>query len=155
MSARFIMVDIVVNNVVAINTDDAKNSTKLKADGVLWTDPADYHSQCWIDYNNQTSVENCWMGDDKLALMDVNTESTKIQEVLFKYIHDFVQEYSIDGLRIDGECFEQALLTAQPPSMSRVLSGQLSAVPQVSFVPVKFMATTSSTSLVLGGANAD
>ena len=96
------MVDIVVNNVVAIDGKDATDSEKLKADGVLWTDPADYHPQCWIDYSNQTSVENCWMGDDKLALMDVNTESPKIQTFLNDYIKTFVQEYSIDGLRIDG-----------------------------------------------------
>jgi hypothetical protein len=46
-----------------------------------------------------------WMGDNKLALMDVNTESTNVQTTLANWISSFVQEYEIDGLRIDGELF--------------------------------------------------
>jgi hypothetical protein len=43
------------------------------------------------------------MGDDKLPLMDVNTESETVQIVLNKWISNFVQEYAVDGLRIDGK----------------------------------------------------
>lgn len=54
------MVDVVINNVPALSTDTALTTEALKADGTRWTDPADYHPQCWIDYNNATSVENWW-----------------------------------------------------------------------------------------------
>lgn len=44
-----------------------------------------------------------WLGDDKLPLMDVNTEDQEVIDTLQAYIKNFVQEYKIDGLRIDGE----------------------------------------------------
>ena len=44
-----------------------------------------------------------WMGDNNLALMDVNTESPTVQAVLNDWIGSFVREYAVDGLRIDGE----------------------------------------------------
>jgi 1,4-alpha-glucan branching enzyme len=44
-----------------------------------------------------------WLGDDKLPLMDVNTEDQEVIDTLQAYIKNFVQEYKIDGLRIDGK----------------------------------------------------
>lgn len=51
------MVDVVVNNVPSLNVKDALSADSLKSDGLIWDDPAYYHNQCWIDYNNNTSVE--------------------------------------------------------------------------------------------------
>jgi hypothetical protein len=53
-------------------------------------------------------VEACeltssWLGDKQLALMDVNTENADVQQVLQNWIGDYVKEFGIDGLRIDGE----------------------------------------------------
>lgn len=43
------------------------------------------------------------MGDDKLPLMDVNTEHPTVISTLQSWVKDYVKEYGIDGLRVDGE----------------------------------------------------
>ena len=96
------MVDIVVNNVPALSVQTSQSTQALQSDGSYLTNPNQFHSQCWIDYNNQTSVENCWLGDNNLPLMDVNTEDQGVVGLLQKWIQNFVSTYNIDGLRIDG-----------------------------------------------------
>lgn len=98
----YLMVDIVVNNVV-VNPQDSIEQMIEKNPDVLYRKPEHFHPKCGIDWSNQTSVENCWLGDDKLPLPDLNTQSDEVQKILLDYIKTFVQEYSIDGLRIDGE----------------------------------------------------
>lgn len=58
---------------------------------------AGYHSKCKVDYDDQNSIENCWVAD----LPDVNTESDEIQNVFNKWIKWLVNEYDFDGVRID------------------------------------------------------
>ncbi|KAG9097722.1 hypothetical protein FRC06_007241 [Ceratobasidium sp. 370] len=91
----YLMVDIVVNNVVATTTQPDLSQFFFK-------DPSQYHPYCPIDYQNQTSIEQCWMGDDKVALVDVNTEDENVVMRYQGWIANFVQEYGIDGLRIDA-----------------------------------------------------
>jgi alpha-amylase len=97
------MVDIVVNNIPSLSVNASTNATALTADGSRWTDPSYFHPFCWIDYSNQTSVEYCWLGDENLALMDVNTENQYVISTLQSWIQNFTTTYQIDGLRIDGE----------------------------------------------------
>ena len=42
------------------------------------------------------------MGDDRLPLADVNTEHVEVIQGLQTWIRDFVTEFGVDGLRIDG-----------------------------------------------------
>lgn len=42
------------------------------------------------------------MGDKSVALIDVNTENEIVVEQYLSWIASFVQEYGIDGLRIDA-----------------------------------------------------
>ncbi|KAL7421747.1 hypothetical protein Q5752_003518 [Cryptotrichosporon argae] len=98
----WLMVDIVVNNIPALSTNDSTNTTALAADTNLWTLPEYFHEFCWIDYSNTTSVEYCWLGDDKVALMDVNTEHPHVISTLEAWIANLTATYSIDGLRIDA-----------------------------------------------------
>ncbi|KAG8777412.1 hypothetical protein FRC12_000372 [Ceratobasidium sp. 428] len=91
----YLMVDIVVNNVVATTTQPDLSTFFFK-------DPSQYHPYCPIDYKNQTSIEQCWMGDDKVALVDVNTEDENVVMQYQGWIANLVQEYGIDGLRIDA-----------------------------------------------------
>jgi alpha-amylase len=42
------------------------------------------------------------MGDEKVALVDINTENPKVVDAYEAWIGPFVQEYGIDGLRIDA-----------------------------------------------------
>ncbi|ORY32604.1 glycoside hydrolase superfamily [Naematelia encephala] len=98
----YLMVDIVVNNVPALSTATALSTQQLQADGSRYTNPAYFHPQCWIDYTNQTSIDYCWLGDDKLPLMDVNTEHPDVIGMLNTWIANLTSTYSIDGLRIDA-----------------------------------------------------
>lgn len=62
----------------------------------------DYHPFCWVeDYNNQTQVEQCTLGDSSVALVDIDTENSSIVEQLNDWIHGLVGDYAIDGIRID------------------------------------------------------
>jgi len=44
-----------------------------------------------------------WLGDDKLPLMDVNTENPTVVSTLQSWTANLTQTYSIAGLRIDGQ----------------------------------------------------
>ena len=95
------MVDVVVNFVASLSTDTSEAS--LASQDIPFQRPEYYHPFCWIDYSQQTSSEQCWMGDDKVALMDLNTENAFVQETMNQMIKDLVATYEIDGLRIDGK----------------------------------------------------
>lgn len=63
---------------------------------------SDYHPYCLItDYNNQTDVEQCWVGDKNLPLADLNTEDINIVKTMNDWVSNLVKTYMIDGLRID------------------------------------------------------
>ena len=56
-----------------------------------------------MDFSNDTSEELCWLGDTNVTLPDVNTEDPTVVETYGNWIQSLVQEYNIDGLRIDGK----------------------------------------------------
>lgn len=56
-----------------------------------------YHSNCEINYDDQSSVEQCWIA----GLPDLATEKAEVAEVLNTWISWLVEEYGFDGLRID------------------------------------------------------
>ncbi len=57
-----------------------------------------YHSRCAItNFNDQWQVENCWLS----GLPDLKQEHDFVRTSLLSWIAWFVQEYRIDGLRID------------------------------------------------------
>ncbi|KAJ5090238.1 hypothetical protein N7532_008922 [Penicillium argentinense] len=61
-----------------------------------------FHSYCKItDYNNQTNVQDCCLGDETLSLPDLNTERKDVQSIWYDWVGSLVSMYSIDGLRID------------------------------------------------------
>jgi alpha-amylase len=47
---------------------------------------------------------DCWLGDTVVTLPDVNTENPSVSQAYQNWISGFVQEFSIDGFRIDGKC---------------------------------------------------
>ncbi|QSS61847.1 alpha-amylase AmyA [Histoplasma capsulatum] len=98
----YLMVDIVINNMAVIL--DGKPFTSI--DYTMFNpfnDPKYYHPYCKIeDYSNYTQARNCWMGDDVVALPDLNTESEEVNEMMESWVKDLVANYSIDGLRIDA-----------------------------------------------------
>jgi alpha-amylase len=93
----YLMIDVVVNHVASpvFPVTSFNNFVPLNQQ-------SDFHTQCWIvDYNNQTEVEQCWLGDQNVALVDVNTEDNGIVTTLYDWVKGLAGNYSADGLRID------------------------------------------------------
>ena len=96
----YIMLDIVVNHLAA---PGAKfNFTDFPEP---FNNGSYFHKRCFVadstDNGNQTTVEQCWLGDSKLPLPDLDTENPFVIEKLNNWITKLVQDYDIDGLRID------------------------------------------------------
>ena len=53
-----------------------------------------YHRPCGIDYNNQSSVEDCWIATDDIALPDLRTQDPHVRDVLTDWISALVANYS-------------------------------------------------------------
>jgi alpha-amylase len=61
-----------------------------------------YHQPCQITQpNNQTNIEDCSVGDNVLPLPDLNTEDPKVVMMLNAWVKNLVNEYDVDGLRVD------------------------------------------------------
>lgn len=108
------MVDVVVNNVMGLKTDLSDLSTYMFRDQVCilllsgWRDllkvpQSQYHPYCPIQWGNTTSEQNCWLGDTNVTLPDVKTQDPDVVSAYSSWIKSLVQEFQIDGLRIDGE----------------------------------------------------
>ncbi|SJL07387.1 related to alpha-amylase [Armillaria ostoyae] len=100
----YLMVDIVVNHFV--QNPSSNSSTLPQTFDYSGLSPfsaeTDFHPECFItDYNNQTNVEQCWLGDSNLPLMDIDTENSTVVQEWNSWVTSFVNTYSIDGLRID------------------------------------------------------
>jgi alpha-amylase len=94
----YLMVDIVINHVAATSSSTFTPSSSYGP----FSEQDDFHTFCWItDYTNQTMVEQCWLGDDSVALPDLNTESTTVQNYWNSWVSGLVSNYSIDAIRID------------------------------------------------------
>jgi len=103
----FLMLDVVVNhmlttlplNVTTSSFDVRRNSSTT--DMMPFADMSDFHPLCFImDYNNQTEVEQCWLGDSLLPYADVDTEDPNVAGTLKAWIQDVVSNFSVDGLRL-------------------------------------------------------
>ncbi|CEL58004.1 GH13 alpha-amylase precursor [Rhizoctonia solani AG-1 IB] len=94
----YLMVDIVVNHFAATSTPPSLTYNGFSP----FTAEADYHPFCFMtDYNNQTQVEQCWLGDNNVALVDINTESENVVNTYNAWIKNLTSFYNIDGIRID------------------------------------------------------
>lgn len=90
----WIMVDVVANHVAPVGKDYSKINPFNQAEH--------YHSYCIIsdsDFatHNQHNIENCRLAD----LPDLNQDNAFVRKTLLDWIHNLVQKYNIDGIRID------------------------------------------------------
>lgn len=93
--SMYLMVDVVTNH-FGSSTD----YPDIPYDTYVPFNSSDYfHPYCAIDYNNQTSAEQCWLDAN---LPDVRTEDAAIVTAYSTWITALVANYSIDGLRIDS-----------------------------------------------------
>ncbi|GAW02566.1 glycoside hydrolase family 13 protein [Lentinula edodes] len=93
----YVMVDIVVNHFANWGDSNINWSglTPLNSESY-------FHSKCWVDWNNQTSAEQCWMGDGYVPLMDVNTEDEQVVTILNNFARNLTTTYGFDGARLDA-----------------------------------------------------
>ncbi|KIK01831.1 glycoside hydrolase family 13 protein [Laccaria amethystina LaAM-08-1] len=99
----YLMVDIVVNHFVSTSSVATSDNATLDFSKLVpFSKATDFHPYCLVtDYNNQTNVEQCWLGDEHLPLADLNTEDPSIVSTMNNWIEGLVKSYGIDGLRID------------------------------------------------------
>ncbi|THU96594.1 GH13 alpha-amylase precursor [Dendrothele bispora CBS 962.96] len=100
----YLMVDVVVNHLAAIptNTSDVYPEPFDYSTLQPFGGQSSFHPQCFIsEYNNQTDVEQCWLGTPGNPLIDLDTENSTNVDIMNNWVKNLVSEYSIDGLRID------------------------------------------------------
>ncbi|CAO3682740.1 unnamed protein product [Rhizopus microsporus] len=86
----YVMLDVVANHVGTPSTPNDYN-------GYTFNQGSYYHSYCDINYNDQTSVEQCWLS----GLPDLNTENDYVVNTLYSTVSNWISEYGFDGIRID------------------------------------------------------
>lgn len=92
----YLMIDVVVNHLASSTYPPTFSSF------TPFTEQTQFHAQCWVDdYANQTNVEQCWLGDENVALVDVDTEDDSIVSTLNTWVKNLVSTYGADGVRID------------------------------------------------------
>jgi alpha-amylase len=84
------MVDVVANHAGPVGTDFGRINPFNRAEH--------YHDWCEINnWHNQWEVENCRL----CGLPDLKQENDWVTQKLLEWIHDLVQKYNLDGIRID------------------------------------------------------
>ncbi|TFY68038.1 hypothetical protein EVJ58_g1250 [Rhodofomes roseus] len=92
----YLMVDVVVNHMGGTSVPPDYSTL------APFNSESKFHPFCWItDYSNQTNVEQCWLGDNSVPLVDVNTEDDSVVDFFNSWIAGIVSNYSVDGIRID------------------------------------------------------
>lgn len=94
-----LMVDVVINHLGINQPPDQLDYLHFPEP---FNSPDAFHPNSPINYNNQKSVEDCWLVDAQPPLLaDVNTENPDVLEAIVRSVVDLVQRYSIDGIRLD------------------------------------------------------
>lgn len=94
----YLMLDVVVNHVAATNGPNFQANSSYGP----FSSQDDFHPFCWVDnFENQTNVENCWLGDESVILPDLNTQSQTVVDYWNNWVRNIVSNYTIDAIRID------------------------------------------------------
>ncbi|KAI9740980.1 MAG: hypothetical protein M1834_002691 [Cirrosporium novae-zelandiae] len=100
--SMYLMVDVVIND-MGYYLNSAKSSTIDYSNFSPFDDEKYYHSYCVVeDWSNITQIQNCNIGDSKVALLDLDTESDAVINAMGTWVSGLVTNYSVDGLRIDA-----------------------------------------------------
>lgn len=93
------MVDVVVNHNGWNGNASSVNYSMFKPfDNVEY-----YHGFCNVDYSNNTSIQDCWLGDSNVELVDLRTEDTVVASEYQTWIQQLVANYSSKSVDIDLE----------------------------------------------------
>lgn len=133
----YLLVDVVANE-VAWDLGDSNLTSSTYIDYELYNpfNSAEYfHPYCSIsDWSNMTEVTDCWLGTTGVATPDLKTENSTVADMLNTWITEFVSNYSIDGIRLDGAkqtntgFFEPFISAAGVYAMAEVDDGDASTV---------------------------
>jgi len=94
-----LMVDVVINH-LALNQDPAATDNSHLPEP--FNQSTAFHPNCPINYEDQASVEDCWLVDSQPPLLaDVNTENSDVFDAMVQSVVELVRDYSIDGIRLD------------------------------------------------------
>lgn len=93
-----LMIDVVVNHLAA---NQASGSVDYSVFPAPFNAASAFHTSCGIDYDNQGSIENCWLVTDTPSLPDVNSENRDVYTAMINSVADIVKTYGIDGIRLD------------------------------------------------------
>ncbi|PTU20730.1 hypothetical protein P175DRAFT_0437991 [Aspergillus ochraceoroseus IBT 24754] len=99
----YLLMDTVINN-MAYMTNGSDPATNIDYSVLTPFNNSDYyHPYCKItDWNNYTDAQLCQTGDTYVALPDLYTEHSEVQEMLETWAQQMISTYSFDGLRIDA-----------------------------------------------------
>ena len=93
-----LMIDVVVNHMGYSGDASSCDYSTMNP----FSDKSYFHPLCWItDYNNQTNVEDCWLGVEDDPLPDLDTTSSTVRSMWNIWVKWLVSTYSVDGLRVD------------------------------------------------------
>ena len=86
----WVMLDVVANHTSYYADSDFSNVNPFNKSEY-------YHSKCDIDFNDQWSVENCWLS----GLPDLDQSNEFVRNYLKEWISTTVSRFDFDGIRID------------------------------------------------------
>lgn len=62
-----------------------------------------FHPACLVkNFSDFSEAQHCWLGDDVVALPDLNTDSQAVVKMMGDWISEVVSNFSVDGLRLDA-----------------------------------------------------
>jgi alpha-amylase len=94
----YLMLDVVTNHLAWEGAPDTVDYSSF----VPFNSSSYFHPYCSIDYNNATSILDCWEGDTTVGLVDLKTESPAVESIFNTWIKNLVTQYNIDGIRLDS-----------------------------------------------------
>ncbi|KKY22763.1 putative alpha-amylase a type-1 2 [Phaeomoniella chlamydospora] len=97
----FLMIDVVVGHTAWPGSRDTVDYTVFEP----FNNESYYHSGDCLTADagsDPTQTQNCWLGDDVVALPDIRTEDDSIAKLLQSFVADTVKNFAADGIRIDS-----------------------------------------------------
>jgi alpha-amylase len=94
----YLMIDVVANNMAAAGTAAGVDYSKF----VPFNSKQYFHDVCSIQDWSSSQVQNCWLATDIVSLADLKSEDTFVQQTFNKWGQDVIQNYGVDGFRIDA-----------------------------------------------------
>ncbi|KAL1883834.1 hypothetical protein VTK73DRAFT_7622 [Phialemonium thermophilum] len=94
----YLMVDVVTNHMAYNGCGSCVDYSIFNP----FSSSSYFHPFCLIDYSSQSSIQQCWEGDNTVSLPDLRTEDSNVRNIWNGWIQQMISKYKIDGLRVDS-----------------------------------------------------